>query len=217
MRSVEDHAGPQLSHASAQRGEFEDHAFLEVIATTGRALGAANVPYVFMGGLASTTHGRPRWTHDLDVFVKPQDALRALDALKQAGFETERTDEAWLYKGFLKNVMVDIIFKSKGSIYFDDQMFERSVVAPFQGQAVRFIPPEDLIVIKAAVADEIGPRHWHDALGIIAASKIDWEYLLARARSSPRRVLALLLYAQSEDLMVPNRVIRRLFHDLYDT
>ncbi len=217
MRSVEDHAGPQMSHASAQRGEFEDHAFLEVIAITGRALGGASVPYVFMGGLASTTHGRPRWTHDLDVFVKPQDALRALDALKQAGFETERTDEAWLYKGFLKNVMVDIIFKSKGSIYFDDQMFERSVVAPFQGQAVRFIPPEDLVVIKAAVADEIGPRHWHDALGIIAASKIDWEYLLARARSSPRRVLALLLYAQSEDLMVPNRVIRRLFHDLYDT
>ena len=73
------------------------------------------------------------------------------------------------------------------------------------------------MVIKASVADEVGPRHWHDALSIVTASKIDWEYLLRRSRAAPRRVLAFLLYAQSDDLMVPNRVIRQLFHDLYDS
>lgn len=217
MQSVEDHPGPVLQNPEAHRGEYDEDSFLDAIERTSRALDGAGIQFVFMGGLASTIHGRPRWTHDLDIFVKPQEALHALDALKQSGFQTERTDEAWLYKAFLRHVMVDIIFKSKGGIYLDDEMWERSIVADFKGHAVRFIPPEDLVVIKAAVADEVSPRHWHDALGILAAQRMDWEYFLKRARASPRRALALLCYAQSDDLLVPNRVIRRLFHDLYDS
>ncbi len=217
MRSIEDHPGPQLNHAEAHRGDFHEEDFLSVIGEVSEVLEDARIPYAFMGGLASTTHGRPRWTHDVDIFVKPQDALRVLDLLKANGYATERTDEAWLYKGFKKNVMVDVIFKSRRNIYFDEEMFERSVIGDWQGKKIRFLPPEDLLVIKAAVHDELGPRHWHDALGIIQSATIDWEYLIKRARSSPRRVLSLLCYAQSNDLSIPNRVIRRLFHDLYDS
>lgn len=203
--------------APEHKGDYDDHDLLDVIAEVGSVLAQARIPFAFMGGLASTTHGRPRRTHDVDVFVKPQDALRALDALKGADFRTERTDDAWLYKAFKKNVMVDVIFKSRGNIYFDDEMHGRTVVASFRGQPVRFVPPEDLVVIKAAVADEVGPHHWHDALSVLTASKIDWEYLVRRSRAAPRRVLALLLYAQSDDLMIPNRVIRALFHELFDS
>lgn len=216
-RSLEDHPGPMLGHAEAHRGEYDDDAFLEVLGEVGEVFEAAGIHYSFMGGLASTTHGRPRWTHDLDVFLKPQDALRALDALKCAGFETERTDEDWLYKAFKRNVMVDVIFKSRGNIYFDDEMFARSVIGEHRGVKVRFVPPEDLVVIKSRVADEVGPRHWFDALGILASSTIDWDYLLSRSRIAPRRVLSLLLYAQSSDLLIPTRVIRALFQDLYDS
>lgn len=215
MRSVEDHPGPALS--PEHNGDYDDVEFLEVIVEVGRLLEYAGIPFAFMGGLASTMHGRPRWTHDVDVFVKPQDALHALDQLKVAGFRTERTDDDWLYKAFKKKVMVDIIFKSRGSIYFDDEMHSRTVVGNYRGAPVRFVPPEDLVVIKAAVADEVGPHHWHDALSVLTSSRIDWEYLLRRSRAAPRRVLALLLYAQSEDLMVPNSVIRQLFHDLFDS
>ena len=215
MRSVEDHPGPVLS--PAHRGEYEDEEFLAVIDEVGRILEGASIPHAFMGGLASTTHGRPRWTHDVDVFVKPQEALRALDVLKGAGYTTERTDEAWLYKAFKNNVMVDVIFKSRGGIYFDDEMYQRSVIGDFRGTKVRFVPAEDLIVIKAAVADEVGPRHWHDALSILNSAKIDWDYLCRRARMSPRRVLSLLIYAQADDQMVPNRAIHRLFRDIFDS
>ncbi len=217
VRSVEDHPGPQIAHAAEFRGEFDDESFSRAIRDATRAFEVAGVPYVFMGGLAATSYGRPRWTHDLDVFVKPQDAIRALDALKADGFETERTDEAWLYKGFRDKVMLDVIFKSKGNIYFDDEMYHRSEIVDFRGTPVRVIPPEDLLVIKSAVHDEVGPRHWHDALSIIAAKRIDWDYLMKRSRASPRRVMALLCYAQSNDLMVPNRVIRKLFDELYDS
>ena len=217
MRSVEDHPGPTLTNPKAARGDYDEHEFIEVIQEVGQILERERIPHAFMGGLAATTHGRPRWTHDVDVFVKPMDALHALDVLKGDGYQTERTDEAWLYKAFKKDVMVDLIFKSRGNIYFDDEMFARSVVGNFRGRPVRFVPPEDLIIIKAAVADEVGPHHWHDALSIITTSKIDWEYLLKRSHASPRRVLSLLLYAQSDDLMVPNRVVRALFHEIFDS
>jgi hypothetical protein len=70
--------------------------------------------------------------------------------------------------------------------------------------------------MKAVVHDEEGPRHWHDALGIIMGTNLDWDYLERRASRAPRRVLSLLLYAHSIDLSVPNGVIRRLFAKVYE-
>jgi len=114
-------------------------------------------------------------------------------------------------------VLVDVIFHSTGGFYLDDEMLARSVVRPFMGLQLRLIAPEDLLVIKAAVHDERGPRHWHDALGVISVNDFDWDYLLRRARQAPRRVLSLLVYAHSLDMAVPNYVVRALFRDIYES
>jgi len=79
------------------------------------------------------------------------------------------------------------------------------------GVRVCMVSPEDLIVIKAVVHDEQSPRHWFDALAMLSRTDLDWEYLLQRARKAARRVLSLLLYAQSNDVLVPDTVVRRLF------
>jgi predicted nucleotidyltransferase len=195
-----------------------DHsAFAEVLGEVVDALEEAAIPHALIGGIASSGLGRPRWTHDIDVLVKPEDAGPALEALAGRGFVTERTDLTWLYKAFKHQVMVDIIFKSSGNIYLDEEMLERAVEGSFQGHRVRFIPAEDLLIMKAIVHDEGGPRHWHDALGLIARKELDWDYLRRRARRAPRRVLSLLLYAHSLDLTVPNHVVRELFHDVYES
>jgi predicted nucleotidyltransferase len=195
-----------------------DHdVFVEVLVDATGALDRAGIPYAVIGGIASSGFGRPRWTHDIDLFVRPDDAARALEALEGAGFRTERTDITWLFKGFKQQVMVDVIFKSKGDFYFDDEMVQRAVQGEFQGRRIRFIPPEDLLVLKAVVHDEAGPHHWHDALGVIAGTHLDWNYLLRRAQRAPRRVLSLLTYAHSVDLPVPNRVIRALFDQVYNS
>ena len=64
--------------------------------------------------------------------------------------------------------------------------------------------------IKAIVHDEETPRHWHDALAIIANGGLDWDYFVRRASKGARRVLSLLLYAVSVDLIVPVEVMRQL-------
>ena len=50
-----------------------------------------------------------------------------------------------------------------------------------------------------------------DALAIIARTPLDWTYLVERARQAgPRRVLSLLLYAESNDLAVPAEAVDQL-------
>ena len=199
--------------ASFEGWAVDEPTFLRVASEAIGALEERGIPYAFIGGIASALHGRPRWTHDVDIFVRPEDAARTLEALAEVGFATQRTDDFWLYKGIKEGVLVDVIFRSTGDIYLDDDMLGRSSVEEFKGLRLRVVSPEDLVVIKAVVHDEKTPRHWFDALAIIARSELDWSYLVWRARQARHRVAALLLYALSNDLPVPKGAV----HALLDT
>jgi len=194
----------------------DEPTFLRVAGEAIAAIESRDIPYAFIGGIASALHGRPRWTHDVDLFVRPEDAGRTVEALAEAGFATQRTDEFWLFKGIKEGVLVDVIFRSTGDIYLDDEMLARSTIEEFKGLRLRVVAPEDLVVIKAVVHDEKTPRHWFDALGIIARAELDWTYLVWRARQSRHRVASLLLYARSKDLPVPPTAIRELLETLLE-
>jgi len=182
----------------------------EVMGEATRALDKNSIGYVLIGGQASALLGRPRCSSDIDLFVTPEDAPDALDALDRAGFRTMRVNPHWLFKAFRNDVLVDLMFKSRGDIYLDDEMLRRSTMRQFHGMKVRVVPPEDLIVMKAIVHDEETPRHWADALGILPVTDLDWDYLLHRSQRAPRRMLSFLCYATSVDLAVPQGVLRRL-------
>lgn len=190
--------------------------FVRVLAEGIAAIEASGIRYTLIGGIASAVLGRPRYTQDIDVFVRPIDAEDVLDVLADAGFETQKTNPHWLYKAVKDGVLIDVIFRVVGDIYLDDEIVERSAVRSFKDIDLRVVSPEDLIVIKAAVTSEECPHHWHDALGVLASVEIDWDYLVARARNSARRVLSLLVYAESNDLVVPSSVIRSLAERIYE-
>ncbi|MDQ3898054.1 MAG: nucleotidyltransferase family protein [Actinomycetota bacterium] len=208
-----------MSHGPPPDGrEVDEGRFLTVLSEAIAALEAKDIPYVLMGGLSSATFGRPRGTNDIDLFVRPESARLTLDALEAAGFRTEETDPLWLYKGFKDDILVDVIFRSTGDIYLDEEMLAHARVVDVRGCAARVIPPEDLLIIKALAAAEHMPHHWHDALGVITGSDLDWDYLVSRARRhGARRVLSLLLYAQSNDLGVPVKPVRALFDAIFET
>ena len=192
--------------------EPSDEQIQHTLAETVSALRESGVEFVLIGGLSTAAFARPRITDDIDVFVRPDTAKRALDALGGAGFRTEISDPNWIYKAFKHGVLVDVIFRSTGDLYVDDEMLRRADEQELLDVRVPLVSPEDLLVIKAVAAAEHAPHHWYDALGVIARCDLDWSYLVDRSRRfGPRRVLSLLLYAESLDLAVPATAIDRLF------
>ena len=184
--------------------------FVRTLAEASEILDRAGIPYVIGGGLAARAYGRRRLTKDIDVFVRPADADRALRAYAEAGFRTERTDPDWLYKAFRRDVMVDIIFRSSGGIRIDDEALQRATEMTVGGHRIKVLAPEDLLVMKIMAISSDVPRHWLDAMAILQGARIDWSYLLKRANVGPKRVMAMLLFAQTEGVDVPPWVIERL-------
>jgi len=196
-------------------GVFAEERVATTVAAAASALDEAGVAYALMGGLAASLYGRPRATDDIDFLVKPTEAKQALEVLGDSGFYTEETNPSWIYKATLDGLTVDLMFGIYGGIYLDDEMLARATIQETGDAQVRVLAPEDVVVIKAVSHDDASPRHWYDALAILADAPIDWDYLVRRASHGARRVLSLLLYAQSVDLIVPEEPIRALFDAIY--
>jgi Nucleotidyl transferase of unknown function (DUF2204) len=188
----------------------ESSAMLATLDDALHVLTANRIPFLVIGGLASSILGRKRWTSDIDVLVHPGMADYTLRALNAAGFRTEVADPGWLAKAFLRGVQVDVISTSCGGIELDDEMLHRAGTHSFRGRSLPLPPPEDVLVMKALAAREDTARYWHDAVAI-AGGALDWPYLVRRALASePERVASLLLFARSDGLDVPADAIDAL-------
>ena len=186
--------------------------FLRVLDEALDAFHTADIPFLLIGGIGSAVFGRDQGTRDIDVFVRPETARRVLEVLEARGFETKEVAERWLSKAMKHGVLVDVIFRSTRDILLGDEMLDRSRVMPFRGREVPLAPPEDLVVMKACAMSEDTSRYWYDAVSIIAHSELDWDYLVARAREhGARRLLSLLLFATSLDIVVPSEPIETLY------
>jgi predicted nucleotidyltransferase len=193
------------------RTDVSESRFLEVFDEAQIAIRESGIPTLVIGGVASAAYGRPRWSNDLDLFVRQEDAGGLLCEFASRGFETDRTYPDWLFKAFKDGVLVDVIFKSSGEIYMDEEMLGRAQVVAFHGREFLAAAPEDIVVMKAIAHSEPTSRYWYDALGIVSRTSLDWEYLLLRGRQGPARVLSFLMYARSLDFAVPDDVLDRLF------
>jgi len=203
----------QLPETAIEVTEADDgDLFLRVLDEALDALTTADIPFLLIGGIGSAVYGRDQGTRDIDVFVRPETARRVLEELGARGFETKEVAERWLSKAMKHGVLVDVIFRSTRDILLGDEMLDRSRVMPFRGREVPLAPPEDLVVMKACAMSEDTSRYWYDAVSIIAHSELDWDYLVARAREhGARRLLSLLLFATSLDIVVPSEPIETLY------
>ena len=87
---------------------------LDAMKRAAAALRDAEVPFLLGGGLAAWARGGPPTEHDIDFFVREEDAERALAALDAAGMKPERPPEDWLLKAWAGDTLVDLIFSPMG-------------------------------------------------------------------------------------------------------
>lgn len=189
----------------------ESERLLAVLDDTVAALRSADITFLLMGGLATSVLGRSRVVTDIDLFVRDGDVGSVLSALDDAGFETMVVSPNWLAKGFKDEVLVDVISRSTHDIMLTDEILERAIDLDVHGRRLPCVAPEDLIVMKAVATTEDTARYWFDALSLLGRPDLDWAYLARRAKQhGARRVLALLFFARSMDLLVPEEIVEDL-------
>jgi predicted nucleotidyltransferase len=193
----------------------DPETFSRVLGDAARALADAGMPYLVFGSLAVSTYGKEMASEDVDILIRPTDERRALHALAAAGFETDETDQTWLSKAVRDGVLVDLMVQLSGDLFLDDEMLERARRTDIRGVPVALISPEDQLLVAAATNTPETENQWYDAISILMRTRLDWPYLLERSRVAPRRVLALLIYAESDDIEVPRDAIDDLFARIY--
>ncbi len=185
-----------------------------ILADAGAALERAGVAYVVGGGLAAEAYQLRETINDIDLFVRPVDAPRALRALADAGYDVWIEDPRWLYKAVKDEVTIDLIYESAGLVHVGDETFRRARRITVDHTAVPIMPPEDLFVMKAAAATPAAPKHWLDAISLLERQTMDWPYLVEVAARAPRKVLQAIVHAYEEGVRVPSFVFDRLAQDL---
>jgi hypothetical protein len=179
-----------------------DPTFDEIEATLKKALAAFRedgVPALLGGSLAIWARGGPETRHDLDFIVRPADAERALESLKQVGMRPEQPPEGWLYKAWDGDVLVDVIFSPRG-LEVDDELFARAERREVMSISVDLMALEDVLSTKLLALDE----HNADYSRVLLMARslreqIDWQALRERTEQSP---FAKAFFVLAEELHV---------------
>ena len=146
------------------------------------------ISYMLAGSFASTYHGAPRTTHDIDVVIAP--SREKLDQLV-SGLHPDRfyvskaaADEAWRRRGMFNVVLFESGWKVD-LILCKDRAFSRAELARRQrvdlgGLEVWMATAEDTVIAKLEWARAgASERQIRDVIGILETSgeHLDREYI----------------------------------------
>jgi len=167
----------------------------EALAQVVRHLETLGIPYMVTGSLASSHHGRPRMTHDIDVVFDPSpetlkqlvaellsegfyvDAAVARDALRRRRqFNVIQTESA---------AKIDLIVR-KDRPFSSEELRRRRPVELGGGTRVALATPEDTILSKLEWAGKSGgsEKQIADVVGVldVHGGALDREYIERWAR-----------------------------------
>lgn len=121
-----------------------------------QCLNVAKVKYLVVGAYAVIFHTEPRWTKDIDVWIKPshQNAKCAWKALKKFGAPLENlslndlTNQKMVYQMGVPPVRIDIMMGIAG-ISFSEAWKHRET-SPFGNETIFVIGLKDLIKAKSS-------------------------------------------------------------------
>lgn len=165
--------------------------FEELLAKTAAVLEKLKIPYIVTGGAAVAMWGKPRFTADIDIAVELQEGhiVPLARELRSVLGDTAYIDEEMMRTEQARSGEFNVIHPESGlkvdffpraRSAFEEQRFARAAVKRIGGQAVRFISPEDLILIKLLwYKESASTRHLEDAQSIVAVQNeaLDREYL----------------------------------------
>ena len=150
------------------------------------------IPYVIGGSLASSLHGIPRATQDVDIVARltPGDVAAVAATLAPHFYIDESAMRDAVERRASFNVIhLGTYFKADVFVARDDEasrlQLERSQRFELPGRpgsAIVVASPEDVVAQKLywfGLGDSVSERQWADAIGVlkVAGPRLDKEYL----------------------------------------
>ncbi|MGZ4476241.1 MAG: nucleotidyltransferase domain-containing protein [Nocardioides sp.] len=86
----------------------------EALKTVAVALKEVGVPFALAGSYGLWARGGPEPDHDVDFLVAEEDAPRVMERLAEHGLQVVQPPEDWLFKIFIDQAMVDVLFRTAG-------------------------------------------------------------------------------------------------------
>lgn len=184
-------------------------------------LNRSGVPYLVGGTYAFQYYaGIYRSTKDVDIFVRPRDVRRVLDALVRCSFKTEIAFQHWLAKAYHGDQFVDVIYNSGNAVAeVDDEWFAHAIDESVLGEPVKLVPAEEMIWTKSMIME----RERYDGADVAhllrhCAGLLNWDRLVRRFGSHWRVLLShLILFGfiyPGERSLVPSSLVRELMNRL---
>ncbi len=162
----------------------------DLLVETIRALERSQIPYMLTGSLASTFHGEPRATRDIDVVIDPTPgALEELiDSLQSVALYIDRDaaraalQERGQFNAIGTDAKVDFIIRKDRPFAVSE--FKRRQRVQLPGTDGDVVTVEDLILVKLVWAtDTDSERQLRDVAGMVAVAgtTLDRTYVAAWA------------------------------------
>lgn len=152
------------------------------------ALDSAGIPYMATGSFASSHHGRPRATQDLDIVIAPSaEQLRQLVSRlprsqyyvsEETALNALKNEDQFNVIDSVSGWKVDFIIRK--SRPFSESEFERRSAAMIHGGRVFIASAEDVLLAKLEWAKRGGSqRQIEDAAGIlqVRGNDLDQRYV----------------------------------------
>ena len=149
------------------------------------ALDEAGVPAMLGGGLATWARGGPPTDHDVDFYLREEDAPKGHEALAAAGMNVSTPPEGWLLKAHDGEILVDLIYRPAGGA-IGDEHFERATPMELMAQPVLVASIDDVLTTKLMALTEQEPD-FRSVLELARSlrEQIDWGFVRARTETSP--------------------------------
>jgi hypothetical protein len=168
---------PETSSSPSEIPEQQQSLFQEVLAL----FETQGVAYAVSGAFALREHtGICRDTKDLDVFLTAENAIAAMEYLRERGFMCEVCDPVWLFKTHRDGFFVDLITgMSNAALVVEPSWIERSTPAVVHGVQTKVLAAEELLASKLFVTR----RERFDGADIAHViygkqGKLDWQRVL---------------------------------------
>jgi hypothetical protein len=168
---------------------IDQDAFLaEIVAH----LKSSGIPFMISGSFASSFHGKPRATNDLDIVIDPNSAqLKVfLNSLPTGWYASPEAAESAFRLRSMFNIIdtesalkADLILRKHRP--FSQEEFRRRIPTQILGTQVDIVTPEDSILSKLEWSLESGSeRQFQDAANVatLNAKTLDLSYLKQWAR-----------------------------------